>query len=216
MRLRNLSLVAPGPIERQAEFNSGTGCVADLYLACLGRFETDAIGKVHIELLAQEQAEQIEQGLNVLIVRQSFDFAAYFSTDKFARKAMALAEIHRAMSLAAETRGWSADRIEAARDCVLERNIENIQLWPKPLPRPSTTRHKAQVRIHFDTDRIEGMALLLEPKGEVAETVNLFSLPPLAFLLYDALGRFEWVDEDTVQLEARSGRKKWVASFSPQ
>jgi hypothetical protein len=210
MILCNLNVSCEWRRERSREFNFGCHATAHLFLTCLGRFQTDGVGKVVVELTpGPPDADRLI--LTSLVLSRAFDFDAYWAAGHIERQATLNQVIFEELTRAAKSRGWDADAIERAYRCVAERGYRNVQRWRRPLSNPGRTL-KAQVVFEFGVESIEGFVAFTDQGGR--ETIeHLFTIPPSDFHLAYTLGRLRWVTADTVVLTERGRSGEWRATY---
>jgi hypothetical protein len=209
-------------ISNRQEFNAGVRFLVDLYESCLEKVRTESIAKVIIQFAADYDMEldKIDNPLlstwplgNVLFVAIPFAFEIYWKSDANTRARMTLDGIQAGLLKFAKAAELSSEPFENAYRAVLSKNCKNEGFWQKPKFNPSRTL-KANIRYAFYAWQIDMYVNVYDAQGREVSVVPFTAFAPHAGFLYGSLGKFEWIDDDTVQLTAKDTFRSWRMNVS--
>jgi hypothetical protein len=213
MILRDLDVHASRKHHLYQEFTRSVQCITDLYLNCLGKVQTGTVAKVLIHCCMNEsELLPTRAPLDVALTYTVFPFDEYWHENECGRKQMALDALHNGTLNVARVLNWSQEPFERAYQLAVAGDLKNVRYWGKPKFN-SQRSYKVILVSEFDTFGIHLFAVILDRLDHEITRLTIDHFLPHSTYLYNAIGKFEWVDNQTIKLYARDGKRTWQVTL---
>lgn len=211
--LHQLNVYCVGPPETVRQFNLSAHSLCDLFLRCLGEFETRGIAKVLIRVVsAPEDLRPPHQMDDVIESFAVGDVESYWQLEELERQRWLANLVYGGMKDVARRFNWNVEAIDHAHTAVERLGFRNVQAWKRPVASPDR-KVRAQLWYDFNQRAIDGTIRFTNANGTVLGERKVFTLPPTDFDLHMALGRLRWLTNTKVGLESRDRKQRWETHF---
>ncbi len=167
--------------------------------------------KVLVEVVPTLTKSRTRNLLGVLTTQVVGDAASYVTMKRGEREGLALAWLLAGVKRVFSEHGWRTDEIEEAIQRVTEENFRNIRVWKNRVLNPKKSA-SADVLVETDDEQAKIYVVFRTPEGEEVQASTLCVRPPSEFGYVPCLGKFRWLNDDTVELTSRSGSESWSAT----
>lgn len=201
--LNQITLACYTQGHKNQSINSEAWSIPELYCSFLKDFDAGKVVKVNVNIREEwgELLDYYESYVDVITIRNHFDFSSYSVLNKQGKKKMQLEAVHKGMMQIAEKEGWSTDPLLDAYNQCLERNLEYQFDVGKPKSSPDR-KHKIGFWCNWDLDVFELYWVLLDRQNGELKRKKLISKPSYEgeFVYYV---KWRWISETAVVLEDR-------------
>lgn len=182
--------------------------IFDLFELEFGKCPSRDIGKLIVRYTADSTRHlQVEDLVDVLVVREHFDAASVAQLDEPAQKRYFLDSILIAIRENAARYGWDVAQAEAAHQRIVDTGIVFDRWWGKRV-KHSKSKVAVQVRVIFDaTARL--FLGVFAPDGTLQKEIPITTAPGSIGAITDACGSLRWIDDRHVRLERVNKRDNW-------
>jgi len=210
MLLRDITVSTVYDHPFQLRFNKEMWSITDLYLKCLGKYNTYGVSKILVRLDDQQKNEnKIEHLLNVIIVNKKFDFVEYFKQNKDQRKKMMLDILQLGVIDVAKTQKMSMDKFLDAYNCCLKKQLKNEWLRKNKYLMSPNKKWYAGIYCTYDIDFFRTETIFLNSDKKEIGRVKLFSTEPHQV---EEMGKMQWDStSETFVLYSRDEKNSWGA-----
>jgi hypothetical protein len=190
-----------------------------LYCSFLKDFDTGKAVKVNVNIREEwgELLDYYENYVDVITIRNHFDFSSYSVLNKQGKKKMQLEAVHKGMMQVAEKEVWSTDPLLDAYNQCLKRNLEYQFYVGKPKSSPDR-KHKIGFWCNWDLDVFELYWVLFDKQNkELKRERFITKLPHEGEFVYYL--KWKWISEVKVVLEDKykyGKNESWVIDLVDQ
>jgi len=181
--------------------NSEAWSIPELYCSFIKDLDTGKVVKVNINIRAEwgDLLDYYENYVDVITIRNHFDFSAYLNLNNLDKKKMQLEAVHSGMMQIAEKEGWNIDPLLDAYSKCLKNNLE-YQFDIGKLKTSPNRKYKIGFWCNWDIDVFELYWVLYDKNNNEIKRQKLLEKPPYEgeFVYYT---KWKWLDNSKVLLE---------------
>ncbi len=197
--------------------NSEAWSIPELYCSFLKELDTGKVVKANVNIRQNwgDLLDYYENYVDVITIRNHFDFDTYSSLGNEDKKRMQLDAIHKGMMLIAKKEGWNTDPLLDAYNKCLERDLK-YQFDVGKLKSSPDRKHKIGFWCNWDIDVFEVYWVLYDKDGSELKRQKFIEKPPYngEFIYYT---KWKWLDNSRVLLEDKykyGNGEKWEIDIS--
>ena len=210
--LKEFDLDAPGlPKEARHSFRLQTRTVTALYERLFKPFRHKGkVWKVLIEVVPAITKPSARDLLGVLTVQLAGNPQGYLLADRNKKQRLTLDWLMAGILKIAHAQNWSTAPFEKAAAAVEAAKFQNTWIWKRPLwNHPKNI--SAEIVLEHDIDETRINAVFRTSKGELVGSDILCRTQPSEFSFVPCLGKLRWIDDQNLELSAKTGAKTWTA-----
>jgi hypothetical protein len=212
MSFTQIDLRAEFNHKHQAEFNSESWAMAEMYFSFLKSFEVGEVKKCIIHVSDNWSGGESDytnwsdsKGINM-----PFDFIIYFKEESYSKKKMQLDVIHAGMMKIADIEGWKINPLLDAYNECISRGLEySFQLDSQKSSK--NRKYKIGLKCSWDIDRFQVFWQLFDKDGQLLKTEKFIDKEPeLGEFIYYV--KWKWIDDGKVLVEDKyeyGKKEKW-------
>lgn len=212
MILKEISIITTYNHPYQLMFNKETWCVSELFVKCLGKFNSGHFNKIVIRLGDNESVldNKVDNLIDVVLLNKFFDFNTYFVNNKIARKVILLDVLYNNLLYLANIYYWHIDQITNAYRLCKEKNIEYQWILRNKLIRSPDHKYYAAVFCNWDIDRFEAYIILYNSqKIEISRKKIMESEPHLV----EPFGKIAWENGNKFVVSSKDTEREWILNI---
>jgi hypothetical protein len=213
--LREFDLDAPTLHKKNRQnLRHQTRAVTALYERCfMPPPGTEKFWKLLVEIVPVVTKPDLRDLLGVLTLQiEANPEELLCAADSNKKKRLTLTWLMEGIRKAVSEKQWPNEPFEQAAKRVVELDYTNTRIWKKPLKSPDGAL-TAEIVIEQDVDETRLVSKFKEAGGKTCASFLLCSTMPSEFAFTPYLGKLEWVNNRTIRLKAKSGRKSWMATI---
>lgn len=211
MYLRDLSVTTPRKSRNAFGHNGIVPGIIELYLSCLGKFNSGKFTKAIIEVDQVISDPSFDEMGDVIQVCKVFDFEKYLRESLFGKRKMVLDVLQSGLLSIAISDDWDQELLNTAYKCCLSKNLEYNVLYKGKFWRAPNHKLYAGVYSCWEVERFEAYTIFLDKdKNEIYRTKLMES----EYWNLQPFGKVNWSDNSNeFFVFSKDGRKSWNTVF---
>lgn len=196
---------------KRLQFRNETRCVTALFERCYKPSkETGKPWKILVEVVTKAAGSGYKDLLGVLTTQVESDIDRFLGLDNSDKKPETLELLMRGIGQVASALSLDMMPFETAAAEVEKRGFINEWIWGSEVANSSKTM-SAEILVNHDVEAATLSARIRNGSGKVVNVLPLVSDQPNEFIFDEYFGSLSWLDDNTIELASRNGKKRYAA-----
>ncbi len=197
--------------EDRHTFRNQTRCITALYERLFSPFQIrERAWKMLVEVVPSVTKPHVRDLLGVLTLQINGDPDDFMKADQEGKPHIALDWLRRGGQQVAKELKWPTEPFEEAAQAVLEREFLNTWTWKREIWNKNRSI-SCDIEVNHGLNEATIIAQFKNAAQRHLASLELCSASPSDFAFVPLLGKARWVDDRTIELTSKDGKKHWRA-----